>query len=162
MQFFFLLVNKGNKMINSGLLLGVIFQSNLLLPFIILNLVFFSLMSVIVNLIHSNMLYGGIEPRLEKALPIQHKAQLAKKSSLVDNKYRMQRKILVSPKKGVGCRFQIIIDHGNKRQYLHFANQNTIDQLLVLASQIKIPNCFNNTQHLCYSPLSKCQTNLKN
>jgi hypothetical protein len=26
----------------------------------------------------------------------------------------MQRKILVSPRKGVGCRFQKTIDHGNK------------------------------------------------
>ncbi len=67
----------------------------------------------------------------------------------------MQRKILVSPKKGVGCRFQRIINHGDKRWYLHVANQNTTNQLLFLASQIKIPNHFSNTQCPCYYPLSK-------
>jgi hypothetical protein len=68
---------------------------------------------------------------------------------------RMQRKILVSPKKGVGCRFQRTIDCGNKGQYLHFANQNTTSWLLLCASQIKIPNHLNNTQCPCYYPLSK-------
>jgi len=29
----------------------------------------------------------------------------------------MQKKILVSPKKGVGCKFQKPIDHGNKGKY---------------------------------------------
>jgi hypothetical protein len=40
-------LNKGNKPINSDLLLGVIFETNLLLHFIILHLVFLGLMSVI-------------------------------------------------------------------------------------------------------------------
>ncbi len=44
---------------------------------------------------------------------------------------RMQKKILVSPKKGVGCRFQRTIDCGNKGQYRHFANQNTTSWLLL-------------------------------
>jgi hypothetical protein len=67
----------------------------------------------------------------------------------------MQRKILVSPKKGVGCRFQKTIDHGNKGKYFHFANYNTTNWLLLHACQIKISNHLNNAQCLYYYPLSK-------
>jgi hypothetical protein len=46
----------------------------------------------------------------------------------------MQRK---SPKKGVGCTFQRTIDHGNKGQHLHFANQNTTSWLLLPTNHIR-------------------------
>jgi len=62
----------------------------------------------------------------------------------------MQRKILVSPKKGLEA-----IDHGNKMKYFHFANQNITSWLLLHRCQIKISNHLNNTQcPWCY-PLSK-------
>ncbi len=57
----------------------------------------------------------------------------------------MQRKIFGSPKKGVGCKFQKTINHGNKGQYLYFANQNSINSLLLHACQIKNPNHLNNS-----------------
>jgi hypothetical protein len=67
----------------------------------------------------------------------------------------MQRKIFASPKKRVGCKFQIIINHENKGQYLHFANHNITSWLLLPACWIKIPNYLDNTQcPYCY-PLSK-------
>jgi hypothetical protein len=55
-------------MINSDLLLGVILSE--ICSYISSSLSgFFELMSVILKLIHRNMLYGGIKPQPEKALP---------------------------------------------------------------------------------------------
>jgi hypothetical protein len=57
----FFLVDKGNKMINSDLLFGVILSE--ICSYISSSLSFlFLLMSVILKLIYSNMLYGGIKP----------------------------------------------------------------------------------------------------
>jgi hypothetical protein len=58
----------------------------------------------------------------------------------------MQRKILV--KKRVGCTFQRTIDHGNTRQYLHFANLNIMIGYCYLQTKLKLqiilttPNAF--------------------
>jgi hypothetical protein len=63
--------------------------------------------------------------------------------------------MLVNPKEKVGCTFQRTIHHGNKGQYLHFANQNTTNWLLLPTNHIKIPNQLNITQCPHYYLLSK-------